>query len=92
MLRVIVTGSPLNPVGKLGWKTQTVGVFLHESPGVESPFAVPTQILVGPDEAGYKPGEYILDACSIAAKADTYGKIVLGIGRWHLTPLGAKGK
>jgi len=92
MLRVLVTSAPVVSVGKLGWSTQTVGVFLMASPGVESPFAIPVPVFIGPNDKPFPPGEYILDACSLQPKADSYGKLSIAVGKWHLTPLGAKGK
>jgi len=89
MLRVIVQGGP-KPIGKNGWQQQIVGVFCHESPGVESAFPVPVPYLVEPDAKGYPPGEYRLDPASFQPKADSYGKLFLTIGRMQLVP--GKGK
>lgn len=89
MLRVIVSAPP-KPIGNKGWQQQVVGVFCHESPGVEAPFPVPIPMLVEEGSKGYPPGEYRLDPASIVPKADSYGKLFLSAGRLVLVPVKAK--
>lgn len=85
MLRCVIS-TPPKPIGSKGWQSQVVGVYFHDAPGQESPFPTPIPVLVEAGEKGYAPGEYRLDPCSFAPKADSYGKLFVSTGRLVLVP------
>jgi len=89
MFRVIVK-RPAVAVGTKGWRKQAIGVYLVDKDGVEDDFPSKIEVMRGPDDKDYPPGEYDIHPASFTVKADDYGSPTLTVGRLQLHPRMAK--
>lgn len=85
MFRVIVKRASV-PVGNKGWKKQQAGVFLVDKDGVVDDFPSRIDVMRGPEDKDYPPGEYVLSPATFTVQADKYGSGQLSVGRLILLP------
>jgi len=87
MFRVIVSKRAAVAVGKKGYRKQAVGIFLIDKDGVEDEFPSRIDVLRGPDERDYPPGEYAIHPSSFAVSMNEFGSAQLGLGFLSLSPV-----
>lgn len=85
MFRVIVK-RPAVAVGTKGYRKQQIGIFLVDKDGVEDDFPSRTDVMRGPDDKDYPPGEYTIHPCSFGMKSDDFNNSVFGLSRLVLVP------
>jgi len=89
MFRVLVK-RPAVAVGQKGYRKQQIGVVLIDANGQEDDFPSRVDVLRGPDEKDYPPGEYLISPSSFGIKTNEFGSAELGVTRLLLHPVGTK--
>jgi len=85
MFRVIVK-RPAIAVGQKGYRKQQIGIYLVDAQGVEDDFPSRMDVMRGPDDKDYPPGEYTINPASFRLVADKYGSSSLTVDRLVLSP------
>lgn len=85
MFRVVVK-RPAVAIGTKGYRKQQIGIFLIDKDGVEDDFPSRMDVMRGPDDQDYPPGEYVISPASFALQADKYGSSSLVVSRLVLKP------
>lgn len=85
MFRVIITRASV-AVGTKGWRKQSAGIFLIDKDGVVDDFPTKFDVMRGPEDKDYPPGEYQMNPASVTVQADKYGSGHVTVSRIILVP------